>query len=163
MTLKNQIILSPSKPLYYFCSRFQLELLSTNYHPQVSFNVNDNFGDIQMKLYEIIVKKSDVSPFDGPFIKLYASWRTRSSIQHSKKPLHISKYIDLNDESDYEGIIQDIQAANNSLKMDLDKIILCILAIVTVDEIKEPEDNSFMLEMSLPKQKVEYNAEYCWS
>jgi len=51
--------------------------------------------------------------------------------------LHISEYVDFNDESDFEGVVQEIQASNNSLKAGFHKIILCILAMVTVDEQEE--------------------------
>ena len=71
-----------------------------------SLNVNDGFKMFQMKLYEIIFKKADINSFDSPSIKLYVSWRTQSSIQGNKEPLHISEYGDFNNESDCEGVVQ---------------------------------------------------------
>src|SRR5436190_21065663 len=102
--MKNQIILLPHM---HFCQKFRLELLLKRTKSKIntpkSTSLNVNFRPFRTKLDEIIFKKANVSEFDNPSIKVYASWRTRSSIQGSKKPLPISEYVNFNDELDYEG------------------------------------------------------------
>jgi hypothetical protein len=143
-----------------------------------SLDVNDKFYMFRMKLYDIIFKKADVSQFDDHSIKLFAAWKTRSTVQGNKKPLYVNECVDFNDESDYEGVVQEVQATHDASKTGLAKMMLCILADITVDEGERQETEGqeggirqedgigqegdiSVLEMSLPKSKVIYNKEYC--
>jgi len=120
----------------------------------VSLDVNDDFQAFQTRLHEIIFKKLAISDYDEPSVKLYASWKSKTSVQGNKKPIQLSEYVDCNDEDDYEGIVQEIHGTRNASKTGLDKMMLCILADVTVSETGRQEEDTSVLDMSTPKRQT---------
>lgn len=117
-------------------------------------DVNDDYEAFREKLHDKIIKKVDIDPFGDYSIKLYASWRSKTSVQGAKKPLQVGDFLSFGDEDDYEGIVQEIRATHNSSKTGLDKMVLCILAIVIVDGSGPQDEDPAMLELSSPMRKT---------
>ena len=118
---------------------------------------NTEHRPFQAKLLELVLKKADMGLFDLDYsVKFYASWRTKASMQGSKKPPTLSEYLDFNDEDDYEGILGEIRSTYNVSKTGLDKNVLCILAMVTAQSGSSGIqcEDSAILELSSPTRKT---------
>jgi hypothetical protein len=81
----------------------------------VSLDVNDDFGTFQTPLHEIIFQKLAISDYDEPSVKLYTSWKRKTSVQGNKKPIQLREYVDCNDEDDYKGIVPEIDGTHDAM------------------------------------------------
>jgi hypothetical protein len=121
----------------------------------MTVDVNDEYEEFRAKLHDIIMIKADIDFLDNYSIHLLRSWRTKLSIQGTKKPLQLGDYVDFNEEGDYEAMVMDIRGTHNASKTGLDKHVLCILAIVNIQGVSgEQENDSALIEVSTPTSKT---------
>lgn len=111
------------------------EMLLPNPKP-ASLDLNVSLSDFKYYLNHLVLNKLDITSdlISDPKINYYIAWKTKAYIDQKKNKLLMSDYIHLQDEDDYEALIQDIRSCQFNKKKPLSDMILCIVAKAKIDE-----------------------------
>ena len=126
------------------------ETLLPNPKP-ASLDLNVSLSDFKYYLNHLVLNKLDITDdlISDPKINYYITWKTKAYVDQKKNKLLMSDYIHLQDEDDYEALIQDIRSCQFNKKKPLSDMILCIVAKAKIDEC-ELMDNEAIRDGTMP-------------
>lgn len=109
----------------------------------ISLDINVSFLEFKQHLNGLVFKKMGLPCpiFEDPDVKYFLAWKPKTVIESKKNQVHISEYIYLQDNDDYEGMIDEIRTSQFSKKKPIADMILLIVAKAKIIDDIRPIDS----------------------